>query len=166
MFGSKSSQSAPESESEPSDSGWSESKGRRSIGGLVTALPELIARRIRGEIDLIRADITAKVKRLGKAIGLLVAAGVFGFLLLEVLITAAILGTATVFPAWLAALLVAAALLVITAALAFLGRRALQQAAPRAAKTDKADKADKTDKADQDRHRSPVSIPNPPHPEN
>ncbi|ROQ39979.1 putative superfamily III holin-X [Frondihabitans sp. PhB188] len=103
---------------------------RKSLGSMLASLPDLISRLIRGEIALARAELIAKLKVAGRGIGLLVGAAVFGFILLEVLIAAAILGTATVFPAWLAALLVAAALLVITAALAFVGYRSLKRGVP------------------------------------
>lgn len=104
--------------------------GKRSLGGLLSSLPDLIARLIRGEIRLAKAELMAKLKAAGVGIGLLVGAALFGFLLLEVLIAAAVLGTATVFPAWLAALLVGAALLVVTGVLALLGVRSLKKGIP------------------------------------
>lgn len=103
---------------------------RPSIGSLLTSLPDLIRRLIRGEVELAKAELIAKLKAAGLGIGLLVGAAVFGFLLLEVLIAAAVLGVATALPAWLAALLVGAALLVITAAFAFVGIRSLKRGVP------------------------------------
>lgn len=103
---------------------------RRSFVSMLASLPELISKLIRGEIALAKAELMAKLKKAGIGIGLLVGAAVFAFLLLEVLVAAAILGTATVFPAWLAALLVAAGLLVVTAALAFAGYRAVKRGVP------------------------------------
>ncbi|ARC58267.1 hypothetical protein AS850_14370 [Frondihabitans sp. 762G35] len=103
---------------------------RRSLGGLLSSLPDLISRLIRGEIALAKGELVAKLKAAGVGIGLLVAAALFGFLLLEVLVAAAVLGTATVFPAWLAALLVGAGLLVVTAILALVGVRALKKGVP------------------------------------
>lgn len=106
------------------------SSERRSLGSLFSSLPDLIARLIRGEIRLVRAELTAKLKAAGVGIGLLAGAALFGFLLLEVLIAAAVLATATVLPAWLAALLIAAGLLVITAILALVGIRAVKRGVP------------------------------------
>lgn len=103
---------------------------RRSLGSLLSSLPDLISRIIRGEIESAKAELLAKLKTAGVGLGLLLGAAVFGFILLEVLIAAAVLGTATVFPAWLAALLVGAALLVVTAVLALLGIRTLKRGVP------------------------------------
>jgi len=106
------------------------SESKKSLGGLLGSLPDLVSRLIQGEIKLAKAELVAKLKEAGIGIGILVGAALFGFLLLEVLIAAAVLATATVFPAWLAALLVAAALLVITGILAFVGIRRLQRGVP------------------------------------
>jgi hypothetical protein len=103
---------------------------RASIGSLLSSLPDLIRRLIRGEIALARAELTAKLKAAGVGLGILAAAGILGFILLEVLIAAAVLGVATALPAWLAALLVAAALLVIVAVLALVGVRSLKRGVP------------------------------------
>lgn len=103
---------------------------RRSLGSLLASLPDLIGRIIRGEIESAKAELIAKLKKAGIGLGFLVGAAVFGFILLEVLIAAAVLGTATVFPAWLAALLVGAALLVVTAVLALIGVRMLKRGVP------------------------------------
>jgi hypothetical protein len=103
---------------------------KRSLGGLLSSLPDLVTRLIRGEIALAKGELIAKLRAAGVGIGLLVAAALFGFLLLEVLVAAAVLGTATVFPAWLAALLVGAGLLIVTAILALVGVRALKRGVP------------------------------------
>jgi Putative Actinobacterial Holin-X, holin superfamily III len=103
---------------------------RRSLGSLLSSLPDLIGRIIRGEIESAKAELIAKLKQAGIGLGFLVGAAVFGFILLEVLIAAAVLATATVFPAWLAALLVGAALLVVTAVLALIGVRMLRRGVP------------------------------------
>jgi hypothetical protein len=108
-----------------SDSTNPESK--KSLGGLLGSLPDLVSRLIRGEIALAKAELVASLKEAGIGIGILVAAALFGFLLLEVLVAAAVLATATVFPGWLAALLVAAALLVVTGILALVGIRRLKR---------------------------------------
>jgi hypothetical protein len=103
---------------------------RRSLGSLLSSLPDLIGRIIRGEIESAKAELIAKLKKAGIGLGFLVGAAVFGFILLEVLIAAAVLGTATVFPPWLAALLVGAALLVLTGVLALIGIRMLRRGVP------------------------------------
>jgi hypothetical protein len=103
---------------------------RSSLGGLLSSLPDQVRRIIRGEIESAKAELKAKLRAAGIGIGLLVGAAVFAFILIEVLIAAAVLGVATALPAWLAALLVAAALLVVVAALALLGMRTLKRGVP------------------------------------
>jgi len=103
---------------------------KRSLGSLLGSLPDLIARLIRGEIALAKTELTAKLKQSGVGIGLLVGAALIGFFLLAVLITAGVLGLATVLAPWLAALIVAAVLLVVTGVLALLGVKALKKGVP------------------------------------
>jgi len=107
-----------------------EQSTKRSLGSLIGSLPELISRLIRGEIALAKTELAAKAKEAGVGVGLLVGAALFGFFLLAVLITAGVLGLATVVAPWLAALIVAAVLLVITAVLALLGVKALKKGVP------------------------------------
>jgi hypothetical protein len=107
-----------------------EESTKKSLGSLLGSLPELISRLIRGEIALAKTELVAKLKEVGVGAGLLVGAALFGFFLLAVLITAAVLGLATVVSPWLAALIVAAVLLVVTAVLALLGVSALKKGVP------------------------------------
>jgi len=107
-----------------------EQSTKKSLGSLLGSLPELISRLIRGEIQLAKTELVAKLKEAGVGAGLLVGAALFGFFLLAVLITAGVLGLATVVAPWLAALIVAAVLLVITGVLALLGVKALKKGVP------------------------------------
>ncbi|MET4053286.1 hypothetical protein ABID81_002662 [Frigoribacterium sp. PvP054] len=107
-----------------------EQSTKRSLGSLIGSLPELISRLIRGEIALAKTELTTKAKEAGVGVGLLVGAALFGFFLLAVLITAGVLGLSNVVAPWLAALIVAAVLLVITAVLAMLGIKALKKGVP------------------------------------
>jgi tetrahydromethanopterin S-methyltransferase subunit C len=107
-----------------------EQSTKRSLGSLIGSLPELISRLIRGEIALAKTELTTKAKEAGVGVGLLVGAALFGFFLLAVLITAGVLGLSNVVAPWLAALIVAAVLLVITAVLAVLGIKALKKGVP------------------------------------
>nr|WP_208393196.1 phage holin family protein [Frigoribacterium faeni] len=97
---------------------------------MLGSLPELISRLIRGEIQLAKTELVTKLKEAGVGAGFLVGAALFGFFLLAVLITAGVLGLATVVAPWLAALIVAAVLLVITGVLALLGVKALKKGVP------------------------------------
>ena len=103
---------------------------KRSLGSLLGSMPDLISRLIRGEIALAKSELSTKLKQSGVGIGLLVGAALFGFFLLAVLITAGVLGLATVLAPWLSALIVAAVLLVITAVLALVGVKALKKGVP------------------------------------
>lgn len=103
---------------------------KRSLGSLLGSMPDLISRLIRGEIALAKSELSTKLKQSGVGIGLLVGAALFGFFLLAVLITAGVLGLATVLSPWLSALIVAAVLLVITAVLALVGVKALKKGVP------------------------------------
>ena len=107
-----------------------EQSTKKSLGSLLGSLPELISRLIRGEIQLAKTELVTKLKEAGVGAGLLVGAALFGFFLLAVLITAGVLGLATVVAPWLAALIVAAVLLVITGVLALLGLKALKKGVP------------------------------------
>jgi hypothetical protein len=107
-----------------------EQSTKKSLGSLLGSLPELISRLVRGEIQLAKTELVTKLKEAGVGAGLLVGAALFGFFLLAVLITAGVLGLATVVAPWLAALIVAAVLLVITGVLALLGVKALKKGVP------------------------------------
>jgi len=103
---------------------------RRSLFRLLGDLPGALMDLVRAELDSLKQEIVGKLKAAGIGVGLLVGAGLFAFFLLAVLITAAILGIATALPAWLAALIVAAALLVVTIILALLGISNLKKGVP------------------------------------
>lgn len=107
-----------------------ESDERRSIGRLVSQLSEQGARLVRAEIDLAKAELAASAKKAGIGIGLLVGAGFFGFFAFATLVATAVLGLANAVDAWLAALIVAVVLLVITGVLALLGKNQLQAGSP------------------------------------
>jgi tetrahydromethanopterin S-methyltransferase subunit C len=103
---------------------------RRSIFRLIGDLPGALMALVRAEIDSLKNEISEKLKAAGIGIGLLAGAALFAFFLLAVLITAAILGIATALPAWLAALIVAVVLLIITLVLARLGIANLKKGVP------------------------------------
>lgn len=103
---------------------------RPSIGDLVSGLTEKLSQLIRDEIALAKAELAEKAKHAAVGIGLFVGAALLGFFGLAVLIATAVLGLAEALPAWLAALIVAVVLLVITGVLALLGKKSLQQGMP------------------------------------
>ena len=100
----------------------------RSLGTLVNDLTEQTKRLVRAEIDLAKAEMAEKAKRAGAGIGLLVAAGILAFYAVGVAIAAAILGLAVPLPAWAAALIVLAAMLVVTGILVAVGVQLIKRA--------------------------------------
>lgn len=103
---------------------------RRSLFTLIGAIPTLLVDLIRNEIESLKNEITGKLKEAGIGIGLLVGAAVFAFFAVLVLIASAVLGLATVLPAWLAALIVGGFILVIAVIVAIVGIRTLKKGVP------------------------------------
>lgn len=111
--------------------------GRTSQGLRITALPRtlkllfrLAPRQINDEIAFAKVEIKRKGIQVGIAAAFFAVALVFLALLLVGLIVAAIMGLATIMPAWLAALLVSAAFLVIALIGALIGLRKFKKAMP------------------------------------
>lgn len=107
-----------------------EKTSRRGLFRLIGDLPGLLVELVRGELDNLKNEIVGKLKAAGIGIGLLVGAAFFGFFLIAVLITAAILGFAVILQPWAAALVVAGILLVIVLVLALLGISNLKRGIP------------------------------------
>jgi len=103
---------------------------KRSLLQLVTDIPTLVTDLIQREIDLVKAEMLAKLKALGIGAGLIAGAVVVLLAMLGVLLTAAILALGQVIAPWLAALLVAALLLIIAGILALIGYRVLKKGIP------------------------------------
>jgi len=103
---------------------------KRSLFKLIADLPTLLVDLLRGELDSLKHEITEKLKHAGIGIGLLAGAGVFAFFAVLVLIAAAVLGLATVLPAWAAALIVGGVILIIAGILVAIGLRSLKKGVP------------------------------------
>jgi putative superfamily III holin-X len=103
---------------------------KRSLVELVTSIPTLVTDLVTREIELLKAEMLAKVKALGIGAGLIAGALVVLLGMLGVLLTAAILALSQVMPGWLAALLVAAALLIIAVILGLIGYSVLKKGIP------------------------------------
>lgn len=103
---------------------------RKSLGELVSDVPRLVTELVQAEIELIKTEVIAKLKAVGIGAGLIVGALVVLLWFVGVLLTAAILGLATVMPGWLAALIVAAVLLIVIVVLVLLGIRSIKRALP------------------------------------
>jgi tetrahydromethanopterin S-methyltransferase subunit C len=103
---------------------------KRSLIELVTSIPALVQELVMREIELLKAEMLAKLKSLGIGAGLIAGALLFLLAMLGVLLTAAILALSEVMPGWLAALLVAAFLLIVGVIVGLIGYRVLKKGIP------------------------------------
>ena len=78
------------------------SQSDASLAELVKQLSEQSSRLARQEMELAKAEMTAKGKQAGIGAGMFGGAGMIGFYALGALIAAAILGLATAVASWLA----------------------------------------------------------------
>ena len=102
----------------------------RSLGQLVSDLSEQASKLFRAEVELAKAELSAKAQLMGMGAGMLTAAGILALYFLAAAIATAIIALDLVWPLWLAALVVTAFLLLVTVILALIGRRAIQKASP------------------------------------
>lgn len=102
----------------------------QSVAELVKQLSEQTSRLARQEVELAKAELADKGKRLGLGAGMFGGAGLFGFYAFGALVAAAILGLSTALAGWLAALIVGAALGMVAGVAALMGTRKVVQAAP------------------------------------
>jgi Putative Actinobacterial Holin-X, holin superfamily III len=103
---------------------------QRSVSELLQQLTEQTTRLAQKEIELAKAEMAVKGKRIGAGIGAFSGAGLLALLALGALTAAAILGLATAVEAWLAALIVGAIYLMIAGVMALAGRSKVQSATP------------------------------------
>jgi hypothetical protein len=108
----------------------SDQSPRRSLFKLISDLPSFVVDLFRSELELLKKELTDKLKLAGVGIGLLAVAATFAFFAAAVLVTAAILGLAETLPGWAAALIVAGALLLLTAVLVLLGVMSIKRSTP------------------------------------
>src|SRR6266516_5348042 len=102
----------------------------RSTAELVKQLSEQVAVLVRDELRLAQLEMTRKGKRAGIGIGVLGGSGLVALYGLGCLIACVILAISGVLAAWLAALIVGAALLAVAAVAALMGKVRLQKATP------------------------------------
>lgn len=102
----------------------------RSTGELVAQLSEQMSRLIRDEMRLARLEMTRKGKAAGIGAGMLGASGLIALYGIGCLVACVIIAISGVLPAWLAALIIGAALLVVAGVVALIGGSRLRRAAP------------------------------------
>jgi lipopolysaccharide export LptBFGC system permease protein LptF len=101
-----------------------------STAQLVQRLTQQTSTLVKQEVRLAQLELTTKAKRAGIGIGAFGAAGVLAFYAVGVLLAAAVLGLANAVSAWLAALIVAGALLLVALGLAVFGKTQISKATP------------------------------------
>jgi hypothetical protein len=97
-------------------------KAERSITTLLSDLASETILLIRQEMALLKAELHEKFSRVGQGATALGAGALIAYSGWLVLLAAAVLGLATVLPAWLAALIVALVALAIGGALVYIGK--------------------------------------------
>ncbi len=85
---------------------------------------------IRRELELAKAELSEKIKSAGVGAGMISASAVTGMIALGCLTALLILLIALVLPAWIAALIVTLFWAAVTAILALLGKRKVEEASP------------------------------------
>lgn len=101
-----------------------------SAAELLKQVSEQTQRLIRQELALARLEISEKAKHAGFGAGMLAGAGVVALFAVGTLIAMLVLLLATALDAWLAALIVAVALLALAGVLAVSGKGRLKRATP------------------------------------
>jgi len=105
-------------------------KPKRSLIDLIGGLPDQVQELVQREIELVKTEITEKLKAIGTGGGLLLGAVVTLLFFIGVLLTLAIIGLSYVMPPWAAALVVAGVLLLTAIILGLVGYRILQRGVP------------------------------------
>ena len=102
----------------------------RSLGELLKLLSEQSTRLVHQELELAKAELTAKGRQASMGAGLFGGAGALGLAALGALTACLILALDAVMPAWLAALIVAVVYGIIAFALVKQGQARIRRATP------------------------------------
>jgi uncharacterized membrane protein YqjE len=103
---------------------------QHSTGDLVKLLSEQVSVLVRDELKLARLEMASKGKQAAVGAGMFGGSAVVAFYGVGCLLACAIIAIAGVISAWLAALIIGAALLVTAAVVAALGRQRMRKATP------------------------------------
>jgi len=102
----------------------------RSTGELVKQVTEQVSTLVRDELKLAQLEMTRKFREAGKGAGMMGGGALIALYGVACLIACVIIAISHVLQAWLAALIIGAALLVIAAVVAAIGRSHLKKATP------------------------------------
>jgi hypothetical protein len=103
-----------------------------SLSELVRQLADQTSKLARQEVELAKAELSQKGKRLGIGAGAFGGAGLFGLFAFGALTATFILLLATALDAWLAALIVTVVYAAIAGVMALLGKKQVDEATPAA----------------------------------
>ena len=101
-----------------------------STGELVKRLSEQVSVLVRDELKMAQLEMARKGKQAGIGAGMLGGSGLIALYGVACLLACAILGLSRVLEPWLAALIVGAALLLVSGVAALLGKARLKKATP------------------------------------
>jgi len=101
-----------------------------SLSELLQRLGDQAGRLARQEVELAKAEMSAKGKQVAFGVGAFSASGLLALLAFGALTAAAILALATGMDGWLAALIVAVAYLLLAGVAALIGKAKVEKAAP------------------------------------
>ena len=101
-----------------------------STAELVKQVTEQVSTLMRGELKLAQLEMGGKAKQAGKGMGMMGGGGLVALYGLACLIACVIIAISHSLPAWLSALIVGAALLIVAGVLAALGRGHMKKATP------------------------------------
>jgi putative superfamily III holin-X len=102
----------------------------RSVGDLTKQLSQDVSDLVRKELELGKAELSAKLRTLAVGGGLIAGGAVLLLATLGALTAAAILALSNVLDAWLAALVVGAAIGLVATLLVLIGLKSIRRAAP------------------------------------
>lgn len=102
----------------------------RGVGAAAKEVADHASTLARLEVELAAVEVKQKVQSLGLGIGLGVGAAVVAVFAVGFLLAAAAAGLATFLPVWLSILIVGVALVLLTALLALLAKRAIKRGVP------------------------------------
>jgi lipopolysaccharide export LptBFGC system permease protein LptF len=110
--------------------GQAQKRDERSLAELTKQLSDQASTLARKEVELAKAEMSIKAKRLGIGAGAFGAAGVLGLFALGALTAAAILALATAVEPWLAALIVTVVYAAVAGVLALVGKSRVEAGTP------------------------------------
>jgi uncharacterized membrane protein YqjE len=102
----------------------------RSTGELLAQLSAQVSTLVRDELRLAQLEMSRKGKQAGLGIGMLGSSGIIALYAVGCLLATAIIAISLVLPAWLAALIIGGALLLLSGGVALIGRGSLRRAGP------------------------------------